>query len=110
MKTSKRQNVQTSKRPNSDFWIFRLLDFSTRPLCVMAGLFAAASFTALGQVPADAPRPEKGAAELPPEPAQPDASKHDVYINDSFEAADAVAKGRAFAGRGRWREAAALLQ
>jgi outer membrane protein assembly factor BamB len=76
----------------------------------MAGLFAAASFTALGQVPADAPRPEKGAAELPPEPAQPDASKHDVYINDSFEATDALAKGRAFAGRGRWRDAAELLQ
>lgn len=39
-------------------------------------------------------------------------SKHpgDVYINDSFEAADALTKARALADQKRWREAAELLQ
>ncbi len=34
----------------------------------------------------------------------------DVYINDSFEAADALSKARSLADQKRWREAAELLQ
>lgn len=34
----------------------------------------------------------------------------DVYVNESFEAADALAKARTFAEQQRWREAAELLQ
>jgi len=39
-----------------------------------------------------------------------DATNADVYVNDSFEAADALSKARAFGERGEWAEAARLLQ
>jgi outer membrane protein assembly factor BamB len=41
---------------------------------------------------------------------RPDATFADVYVNDSFEAADAITKGEAFARQGRWTEAAEILQ
>lgn len=40
----------------------------------------------------------------------PDAAFTDVYLNDSFEAADAIAKARSFVARGQWIEAAQVLQ
>ena len=39
-----------------------------------------------------------------------DATYSDVYVNDSFEAADALARAKALTGHGRWTEAAELLQ
>ena len=39
-----------------------------------------------------------------------DGSYSDVYLNDSFEAADAIAEARTLAGRGQWSEAARMLQ
>lgn len=36
--------------------------------------------------------------------------RSDIYINESFEAADALAKARGHVERGRWREAAEVLQ
>ena len=34
----------------------------------------------------------------------------EVYLNDSFEASDALAKAQVLVGRGRWTEAAEVLQ
>jgi len=55
-----------------------------------------------------------------PPPAPVDVAPHDrprvnidnpeVYLNDSFEASDALAKAQVFANRGRWTEAAEVLQ
>ena len=39
-----------------------------------------------------------------------DATPADVYVNDSIEAANAIAKAEALARRGQWRESAQLLQ
>lgn len=39
-----------------------------------------------------------------------DTADSDVYVNDSFEAADALAKANALGERGEWAEAARLLQ
>jgi len=39
-----------------------------------------------------------------------DATHTDVYVNDSFEAADAIARAKALAGRRRWSEAAEVFQ
>ncbi len=38
------------------------------------------------------------------------ASYRDVYVNDSFEAADAIAKAQRLSASGRWREAVETLQ
>jgi len=65
---------------------------------------------ALAQDAGGVPLADKTAANAASEPAEPDAAKHDVYINDSFEAHDALAKARGLVDRGRWREAAELLQ
>ena len=52
-----------------------------------------------------------GDAELPePVSLRGDAGATDVYINDSFEASDAIAKARRLARAGRWAHAAELLQ
>jgi outer membrane protein assembly factor BamB len=40
----------------------------------------------------------------------PDGRQADVYLDDSFEAADAIAQARSLANRGRWSEAAEMLQ
>ncbi len=56
--------------------------------------------------------------ELPPEAVDRVAADRpranvdnpEVYLNDSFEAADALAKAQVFATRGRWTEAAEVLQ
>lgn len=47
-----------------------------------------------------APNPEPPRHEVPA----------DVYLNDSFEAADAIARAQTLVDRGRWAEAAQLLQ
>ena len=39
-----------------------------------------------------------------------DVDNPEVYLNDSFEASDALAKAAVFVGRGRWTEAAEVLQ
>ncbi len=57
----------------------------------------------------------QGQAEDPPGDAGIDAPRAaienpDVYVNDSFEAADALAKAKTLTNRGRWSEAAQLLQ
>ncbi len=51
---------------------------------------------------------EKPDQKSPPKSKQ--ASPGDVYINDSFEAADALNKARTLTDQKRWREAAELLQ
>jgi hypothetical protein len=56
--------------------------------------------------------------ELPPEPVDRVAAERpranvdnpEVYLNDSFEASDALAKAQVFVTRGRWTEAAQVLQ
>ncbi|MEK7757004.1 MAG: PQQ-binding-like beta-propeller repeat protein, partial [Planctomycetota bacterium] len=56
--------------------------------------------------------------ELPPAPVdrvaaerpQANVDNPEVYLNDSFEAADALAKAKVFVTRGRWTEAAEVLQ
>lgn len=52
------------------------------------------------------------AAQTDPAPPAPTATSApgDVYINESFEAADTLAKARTFVAQNRWREAAELLQ
>lgn len=53
-----------------------------------------------------------------PQPAKPDIpdglragnEAHDVYLNDSFEAADALTRVKQLVGLGRWQEAAELLE
>jgi len=44
-----------------------------------------------------------------PEGLRPDLA-YDVYVNDSLEAADAIAKAQALVARRRWSEAAEILQ
>ena len=44
------------------------------------------------------------------DPALIRSDRSDVYLNDSLEAADAIASARRLANSGRWGEAAALLQ
>lgn len=51
----------------------------------------------------------RSAAAVDPQPA-PRGAPSDVYVNDSFEAADAIGRAAEQARRGRWPEAAALLQ
>src|SRR3990167_7458809 len=56
--------------------------------------------------------------DLPPGPVdrvavdrpRADVDNPEVYLNDSFEASDALAKAAVFVGRGRWTEAAEVLQ
>ncbi|MCH7807836.1 MAG: PQQ-like beta-propeller repeat protein, partial [Planctomycetes bacterium] len=54
------------------------------------------------------PALDPGDADAPPRPPL-DRSPADVYLNDSFQAADAIAAARRLAKRGRWSEAAELL-
>jgi len=63
------------------------------------------------QAPA-VPQPGKQApgAGAPKPPPKPQGDTGDTYINDSFEAADSLAKAKALAARGRWSEAAAIAQ
>lgn len=60
-------------------------------------------------------RPAASAQPPAPPPDRPatqpgSAGAGDVYINDSFEAADALSKARSLTEQERWREAAELLQ
>ncbi len=60
---------------------------------------------------ADVERPRAGAeVNFDERASEPDPSKRDVYINDSFEAADALCKARSLASRGQWREVAETLK
>jgi outer membrane protein assembly factor BamB/predicted Zn-dependent protease len=52
---------------------------------------------------------EDAGPEVPPD-LRADATYTDVYVNDSLAAADSIGRARALAERGRWSEAAALLQ
>lgn len=46
----------------------------------------------------------------PPADLRADIAYPDVYINDSFEAADAIAQAKVYTSRGQWRQAAQVLQ
>lgn len=54
--------------------------------------------------------------QLPPDPVdraerpRANVDNPEIYLNDSFEAADALAKAQVFVARGRWTEAARMLQ
>ena len=62
---------------------------------------------AFAQVDAPPPAPVDVAATDRP---RVNIDNPEVYLNDSFEASDALAKAQVFANRGRWTEAAEVLQ
>ncbi len=53
---------------------------------------------------------QEDAAHAAPEGLRADSTYTDVYVNDSFEAADALVRAQALADHGQWIEAAELLQ
>jgi len=83
---------------NTPRWAVRL---------AFALVFACANGAAFAQVDELPPAPvERAAAERP----RANVDNPEVYLNDSFEASDALAKAQVFVSRGRWTEAAEVLQ
>ena len=73
------------------------------PPATVAGLLVvAAALLLLGVAPS--------VGQDAPDDLRPDANHGDVYLNDSLEAVDAIARARRLADQGEWREAAQLLQ
>jgi len=74
--------------------------------CVTALL----AFVASSSSAAQPPRDNAPVREVAPPGLRADIDYADVYVNDSFEASDALAKAARLAERGKWTEAAELFQ
>ncbi len=73
-------------------------------LVAIGGLFVAQPPPLRAQQPPVAPKPQV------PDDLRPDKQAGDVYLNDSFEAVDALARVAKLAALARWQDAAALLE
>ncbi len=73
-------------------------------------LVAIGGLLVCGPRPLCAQRPPIVAIPKIPDRLRPDKQAGDVYLNDSFEAVDALSRVGKLAGLGRWQDAAALLE
>ncbi|MGD2111367.1 MAG: PQQ-binding-like beta-propeller repeat protein, partial [Phycisphaerae bacterium] len=64
----------------------------------------------IGMARSDQPRPDRPGPVEAAADLQADVAYPDVYINDSFEASDAISRAAAYAQRRQWRRAAEVLQ
>ena len=81
-----------------------------RRSCVVVAMFALLVATSIihAQQEGVIPPPPRGGPRG--DAAKPDPGARDVYLNVSFEVGDMLSRGKSLASRGRWSEAATLLQ
>ena len=85
-----------------------MIETYCRTARIPVGLLFFFSCALLFRTTATAQKPDEGFEKAAPQTGLVNAG--DVYINDSFEAADALSKARALTDQKRWREAAEILQ